>query len=40
MHSLNVIFKTHVQGKQMYVGLHHMVLQSNIVCVYVRVPKT
>jgi hypothetical protein len=25
VHSLDVNLKTHVQGKQVYVGLHHMV---------------
>jgi hypothetical protein len=45
MHSPNANFKTHIQGKQVYVGLHHMVQilyynQTLCVCVYVLpIPK-
>jgi hypothetical protein len=44
MHSPNANLKTHVQGKQIYVGLHHLTLIlysiKPCVCVCVGVPKT
>jgi hypothetical protein len=43
VHSLDVNLKTHVQGKQVYVGLHHLVqiLYCNqTLCVCVYAPKT
>jgi hypothetical protein len=45
IHNPDANLKTHVQGKQMYVGLHHLVQilyynQTLCVCVCVSVPKT
>jgi hypothetical protein len=45
VHSPDANLKTHVQGKQVYVGLHHLVQilyynQTLCVCVCVRAPKT
>jgi hypothetical protein len=43
VHNPDANFKTHVQGKQVYVGLHHLVqilYYKQTLCVCVCVPKT
>jgi hypothetical protein len=43
MHNLDANLQTHVQGKQVYVGLHHLVqimYCNQTLCVCVCAPKT